>query len=154
MEQCITDTVAVVVWWTALAWVLDWFWLDRLAVGGYALLLLLDFGFWVLDAYMIDRNSVTSHNAWKWFIKKTIRILLPFIIVIILKSAGLEKINIDYIVSTLVLWEGYSIIGHILSIDQGKQLPKIGIFQWLCKCIANLLKKAIKEIQETQNEHK
>lgn len=147
MEQSVTGTVAVVVWGTALAGVLDWFWLNWLAVWVYAILLLLDFWFGVLEAYMRDRNSVKSDTAMKGLIRKMIRLLLPFMIVLILKWAGLEdvKIVIDSIISILVLTEWYSIIWHVVSIDQGKQLPEIDAFQWLCEWVANLLKKGIKD---------
>lgn len=147
MHENITWAVATVLWWTALAWLLDWFWLNEMAVIVYAVLLLLDFWFWILDAYMLDRNKVTSHTAYRGVVRKMIRLSLPFIFVLILKGAGMEntKLIVDSIISILVLTEWYSIIWHVVSIDHWKQLPEIDAFEMLCEYIANFLKKWIKD---------
>lgn len=147
MHENITGALVTVVWWTALAWVLEWFWLDGLAIWIYATLLLLDFLFGILDAYLLNRKSLTSDTALKGLIRKLIRITLPFLVVLIFRGAGMDetKFITDSIMSILILTEWYSIIWHIVSIDHGKQLPEIDAFEMLCKRIANIFKQWIKD---------
>lgn len=147
MNESITWAVGTVVWWTAIAWILDWLGMNQMAIIVYAVLLLIDFFFWVLDAYMIERTSVTSNTAWKWFIRKMVRLTLPFLIVLVLKGAGIEnvKLIVDSIISIMVLTEWYSILWHVVSIDQWKQLPEIDAFEMLCKWIAWFISKGIKD---------
>lgn len=158
MHENITGTLVTVVWWTALAWVLEWFWLDGLAIWIYATLLLLDFLFGILDAYLLNRKSLTSDTALKGLIRKLIRITLPFLVVLIFRGAGMDetKFITDSIMSILILTEWYSIIWHIVSIDHGKQLPEIDAFEMLCKRIANIFKQWIKDNMkdEEKNEEK
>ena len=147
MHESITGAVTTIIWWTILASILNWFWLNGVAVLVYAILLFLDFWFGVLDAYMLSRDRVTSNTAYKGILRKIVRLSLPFIIVLILKWAWLEdtKIIIDSIISILILTEWYSILWHIVSIDHGKQLPEIDAFEMLCKSIAKFLEKWIKD---------
>ena len=147
MQENITGAIATIVWWACLASILEWFWISEMVILIYAILLLLDFLFGVLDAYMLNRKTVTSDTALKGLIRKMIRLSLPFLVVLIFRGAGLEdtKLITDSILSILVLTEWYSIIGHIMSIDHWKQLPEIDAFEMLCKWLAKILKKWIDE---------
>ena len=52
--------VASVAWWLTLAWMLEYFHLSGEVTVIFAVLLILDFIFWVADAYIEDKQQVTS----------------------------------------------------------------------------------------------
>lgn len=145
MHESITWAAAVVVWGTIVWGILDWFWISSTTIIILAVLLLLDYIFWVLDAYLLDKRKITSKKWLKWIIKKSIRLSLPFIVVAILRGWGIEETwwITNSIITILCFNEWYSIIGHILSIDQGKKLPEIDAFEMLCKKIAKIFEEWI-----------
>ncbi|MBO7691740.1 MAG: phage holin family protein [Methanobrevibacter sp.] len=71
------------------------------------------------DAYIEDKQQVTSEKMWKGLAKKISKLLLPLIVVLVLKGIGFENLEmvVTTIFSILIITEGYSIIGHIYSIN-------------------------------------
>lgn len=126
--------------WLAAA--LEYFWISGEVLAILSVLLALDYVFWVLDAYLLDRTSVTSTKMWRGLAKKLTRWMLPMIVIIILKGVGAEDIGLasTIIFSILIITEGYSIIWHIYSINTWEKLPEIDALKLLFEFIANLLK--------------
>lgn len=71
--------------------------------------------------------------------------MLPFIVITIMRGAGFEKIDLvaTCILSILIVAEGYSVIGHLYSINYWKQLEEIDALKLLFERIAKLLKSKI-----------
>jgi hypothetical protein len=82
------------------------------------------------------------------------RRLLPFIVVWIFRWAGMEDMStiVNMILSMLIITEWYSIIGHIYSINTGKDILEIDAFETLLQLILKLLKGKIPEQPETDEE--
>lgn len=80
--------------------------------------------------------------------------MLPMIVIIILKGVGADDIELasTIIFSILIITEGYSIIGHIYSINTGEKLPEIDALKMLFEFIANLLKWKIPVTKEEEEE--
>lgn len=73
--------------------------------------------------------------------------MLPFIVIAVMRWAGFE--NVDFIstalLSILIVAEGYSVIGHIYSINYKEQLPEIDAMKALFEWISKLLKWKVDE---------
>lgn len=146
--------VASVAGWFWLAAILEYFDISGEVLAILSVLLALDYVFGVLDAYLLDRTSVTSTKMWRWLFKKLTRWALPLIVIIILKWVGATDIDIasTVIFSILIITEWYSIIGHIYSINTWEKLPEIDAFKLLINFIANLLKGKLPEVKEKEEE--
>lgn len=126
--------------WLAVA--LEYFWISWEVLAILSVLLALDYVFGVLDAYLLDRTSVTSTKMRRGLAKKLTRWMLPMIVIIILKWVWANDIELasTIIFSILIITEWYSIIGHIYSINTWEELPEIDALKLLFEFIADLLK--------------
>lgn len=136
-----------VAWGAILYNILDYFNIGWEALAILSALLILDFCMGIADAYIKDRTQVTSTKMWRWLVKKVTRRLLPFIVVWIFRWAGMEDMStiVNMILSMLIITEWYSIIGHIYSINTGKDILEIDAFETLLQLILKLLKGKIPE---------
>lgn len=126
-----------------IAWGLTlWVILEYFGISGETLIilscmLLLDWIFGVIDAYM--QGTLESKLMVRWLIKKLTRWCFPFIVIWVLRWAGFEntEIIVTAMLSILIVAEGYSVIWHIYSINYKEQLPEIDalkmLFQWVGK---------------------
>lgn len=148
--------VASVAWWLTLAGILEYFQLSWEVTAIFATLLILDFVFWVSDAYIEDRQQVTSEKMWRWLAKKVCKFLLPLIVVLVLKWIGFENLEmvITTVLSILIITEWYSIIWHIYSINTWEHLSEIDAFSLLIDFIVNIFKAKLpnKENEEKKEE--
>ena len=142
--------VASVVWCVCLAWVLEYFQVSCETVIILFVMLFLDYIFWILDAYLKDKQSVTSTKMWQGFWRKMTRWMLPLIVIAILRWVWAWDLQMasTVIYSILIITEWYSIIGHFFSINTGKELPEIDAFEMLMKFIVNLLKGKLPEMKD------
>lgn len=142
--------VASVVWGVCLAWVLEYFQVSCETVIILFVMLFLDYVFWILDAYLKDKQSVTSTKMRQGFRRKMTRWMLPLIVIAILRGVGAWDLEMasTVIYSILIITEGYSIIGHFFSINTGKELPEIDAFEMLIRFITNLLKGKLPEVKD------
>lgn len=135
-----------IIGWVSLWWILNYLGIDWENLTIFAVVLCLDFIFWIADVYVTDKSEIKSWKARRWLFNKVTKLLLPMIVVIILKGVGFE--NMKFLVSAimwiLIVSEWYSIIGHIYSINTGKKLPEIDAFEMLVSKIAEVFKKIIK----------
>ena len=135
-------TIASVAGGFWLAAALEYFWISWEVLAILSVLLALDYVFGVLDAYLLDRTSVTSTKMRRGLAKKLTRWVLPMIVIIILKWVWANDIELasTIIFSILIITEWYSIIGHIYSINTWEELPEIDALKLLFEFIADLLK--------------
>lgn len=133
------SSVAGGIW---LAAFLEYFHLSWEVAAIFFSLLLLDFIFWISDAYIKDKQSVTSKKAWRGLAKKVSKLCLPLIVVLVLKGVGFDNLEMvtTTIMSILIITEWYSIIWHIYTINTGKELSEIDAFELLLDVILNAFK--------------
>lgn len=154
-EFSTTGAVASVAWWLTLAWALEYFHLSWEVTAIFAALLVLDFIFWISDAYIEDKQQVTSEKMWKGLAKKLSKLMLPLIVVLTLKWIGFENLEmvVTTIFSILIITEGYSIVWHIYCINTGKHVSEIDAFSYLLDFILNIFKaKLPNKDDETKTE--
>lgn len=147
------EAVAInLAWWISLWVILEYFWLSWETIIILTVMLLLDWIFWVVDAYM--QWNLQSKLMATWILKKGTRWILPFIIITAIKWAWLD--NADFIgtaiVSILIVAECYSIIWHIYSINYKEQLTEMDALKLLLQRIAKLLKWKVEETLPSDKE--
>ena len=147
------EAVAInLAWWISLWVILEYFWLSWETIIILTVMLLLDWIFWVVDAYM--QWNLQSKLMATWILKKWTRWILPFIIITAIKWAWLD--NADFIgtaiVSILIVAECYSIIWHIYSINYKEQLTEMDALKLLLQRIAKLLKWKVEETLPSDKE--
>ena len=134
-----------IAWWITLWAILQYFGLSWETIIILTVMLLLDWVFWVVDAYI--QGTLQSRLMATGILKKGTRWLLPFIIIAAIKWAGLD--NADFIwtaiVSILIVAECYSIIGHIYSINYKEQLAEMDALKLLLQWLAKVLKWKVDE---------
>lgn len=155
-EFSTTGAVASVAWWLTLAGALEYFHLSWEVTAIFAALLVLDFIFWISDAYIEDRQQVTSTKMWRGLAKKLSKMMLPLIVVLVLKWIGFENLEmvVTTIFSILIITEGYSIVWHIYCINTGKHVSEIDAFSYLFDFILGIFKAKLpsKENEEKKEE--
>lgn len=144
--------VASIAWGITLAGTLEYFHLSWEVTAIFAALLALDFIFWVSDAYIENKQQVTSEKMRKGLAKKLSKLMLPLIVVLVLKWIGFENLEmvITTIFSILIITEGYSIIGHIYCINTWKHLSEIDAFSLLIDFIVNIFKAKLPSKEEEE----
>lgn len=144
-ELSTTWAVASVAWWVGLAGILEYFHVSWEAMLIFTALLVLDFALGISDAYVQDRNSVTSKAAWRWIFKKFTKFLLPLIVILVLRWVWFDNLDLvqTTIMSILIITEGYSVVGHIYSINAWKQIPEIDAMSYLIEFILWIFKKKL-----------
>lgn len=144
--------IASVAGGVTLAGVLDYFHLWYEVTSIFAALLILDFIFWIADAYLEDKQKITSTRMWRGLAKKLCKLMLPLIVVLVLRGVGFE--NLDMVVTTimsiLVITEWYSIIWHIFSISAWKTIPEIDAFSLLLDFIVNIFKQKLPKTESLE----
>lgn len=129
-----------IAWWVTLWALLNYFWMSSETLIILTVMLILDWVFGVINAYMQD--NLQSKLMVNWLIKKLTRWCIPFIVIAVLRWAGFENIELiaTSILSILIVAEWYSIIWHIYSINYKQSLPEIDALKLLIERIAKLFK--------------
>lgn len=137
--------IADIVWWITFWWILTYFWLTAEWLMILTVFLWLDIIFGVLDSYIVTKDT-SSKKLVQWLAKKLTRWLLPFLVVATLKWIWYQEIELlsNIIMSTLIISEWYSILGHFFSINYWETLPEIDCLKVLFEKIADLFKKQTK----------
>lgn len=153
-----TGAVASVAWWITLASILEYFHLGWEVAAIFAALIVFDFIFWISDAYIKDKQQVTSAKMWRWLAKKLSKMMLPLIVVLVLRWVWFESLEmvVTTIMSILIITEGYSIIWHIYSINTWETLSEIDAFSLLLDFIIGIFKQKLpmKEEKKVEEETK
>lgn len=143
-------TIASVAWGFWLAAILEYFQVSSEVLIILSVLLALDYVFWIIDAYLKDRENVTSSKMRRWLLKKMTRWMLPLVVIAILRWVWAWDLELasTVIFSILIITEGYSIIGHFFSINTWKELPEIDAFEMLIQFIIKLIKGKLPDVKE------
>lgn len=153
-----TGAIASIAGGVTLAGVLEYFHLSYEVASIFAALIILDFIFWISDAYIKDKQQVTSAKMWRWLAKKVSKMMLPLIVVLVLRWVGFENLEmvVTTIMSILIITEGYSIIWHIYSINTWETLSEIDAFSLLLDFIIGIFKQKLpmKEEKKVEEETK
>ena len=129
-----------IAWWLTLWAILAYFGTSQETLIILTAVLLLDWIFWVVNAYL--QWNLQSKLMATWLIKKVSRWGVPFIVITILKGAGFQDIEFisTAMLSILIVAEWYSIIWHIYSINYKENLPEIDALKLLLQWIWKLFK--------------
>ena len=129
-----------IVWWLWLWAVLTYFWMSWETLIILTSVLILDWVFGVINAYI--QETLQSKAMATWLIKKLTRWCIPFIVIAVMRGAWFDNIEMiaNSILSILIVAEWYSIIWHIYSINYKKTLPEIDALKLLLEWISNLFK--------------
>lgn len=136
--------------------ILEYFWMTQETLIILTSMLILDWLFWVINAYI--QNNLQSKLMVTGLVKKLTRWMLPFIVIAIVRWAGFD--NVDFIstalLSILIVAEWYSVIGHIYSINYKETLPEIDAMKALFEWISKLFKWKVEDTlpSKTENEWK
>ena len=149
------EWVAANVAWGITLWVI----LEYFGIGSETLIILsamliLDWIFWIVDAYM--QGTLESKLMVRGLIKKLTRWCFPFIVIGILRGAWFESSELiaTAMLSILIVAEWYSVIGHIYSINYKQQLPEIDALKMLFEWIAKLFKGKVDDTLKDDKEEK
>lgn len=136
--------VAMNIAWGIWLWViLEYFWMSQETLIILTVMLLLDWIFWVINAYI--QWTLQSKLMVTGLVKKLTRWCLPFIVIAVMRWAGFEKVELvaTVMLSILIVAEWYSVIWHIYSINYKENLPEIDClkipFNWLGKLFKSKL---------------
>ena len=134
-----------IAWWVWLGVILEYFGMSQETLIILTVMLLLDWIFWVTNAYI--QGTLESKLMVTWLVKKLTRWCLPFIVIAVMRWAGFEKVDLvaTVILSILIVAEGYSVIWHIYSINYKETLPEIDALKMLMQRIWKLFKGKIDE---------
>lgn len=140
-----------IVWWLSLWALFTYFWMNWETLVILTVMLLLDWVFGVVNAYM--KKTLESWKMTNGLLKKLTRRCIPFIVIWVLKGAGFENIELisNWVLSILIVSEWYSIIWHIYSINTGKQLKEIDALKLLLEWIANMFKWELEKKSELES---
>lgn len=129
-----------IAWGVGLGVILEYFWMTQETLIILTVMLLLDWIFWVTNAYI--QGTLQSKLMVTWLVKKLTRWMLPFIVIAVLRWAGFEKVDLisTTLLSILIVAEWYSVIGHIYSINYKQTLPEIDALKMLFEWIGKLFK--------------
>ena len=140
--------------WLTLGVILEYF-----GIGGETLIilsamLLLDWVFWIVDAYM--QSTLESKLMVRWLVKKLTRWCFPFIVIWVLRWAWFESTELitTAMLSILIVAEWYSVIGHIYSINYKQQLPEIDALKMLFEWISKIFKWKVEDTLKDDKEEK
>ena len=113
-------------------------------------LILLDFCLWIAEARK-NEIPITSKKMKEWIVGKILIFIIPFIVAIVFRWIGREGVSeyfVSIIISTLIVSEGYSAIGHIYNFKTGKHFPENDAVSQLLHKIWELFKKKLDEKPE------
>ena len=129
-----------IAWWLTLWAILSYFWMSQETLIILTVMLVLDWIFWVTNAYM--QWTLQSKLMVNGLVKKLTRWCLPFIVIAVMRWAWFDNTELiaTSILSILIVAEWYSVIWHIYSINYKEQLPEIDALKALLSWIAKLFK--------------
>lgn len=137
--------------------ILDYFWMGQETLIILTVMLLLDWIFWVINAYI--QGTLQSKLMVNWLVKKLTRWCLPFIVIAVMRWAGFSQVELvaTVMLSIIIVAEWYSVIGHIYSINYKENLPEIDalklLFQWIAKLFKSKVDETLSDKEEEWHEN-
>ena len=121
--------------------VLTYFWLTAEWLIILTVFLWVDVLFWLLDSYIVAKNT-SSNKLIEWLARKFTRRALPFIFIAALRWVWYDWIEMmaNVVMSVLIISEWYSILWHIYSINYWKKLPEIDALKALMEKVADIFR--------------
>lgn len=141
---------ANILWWLTLWAFIEYFWMSSETIIILSIMLLLDWIFWVIDAYI--KWNLKSKVMWLGLVRKLTRRCFPFIVIAVLRWARFSDTELiaTVMLSIMIVAEGYSIIWHIYSINYKQELPEIDALKLLFQRIAKIFKQKIDETMKDE----
>ncbi len=135
-----------IAWGISLGVILDYFWMAQETLIILTAMLVLDWVFGVINAYI--QWNLQSKLMVTWLVKKLTRWMLPFIVIAVMRWAGFDRVDLvsTAILSILIVAEWYSVIWHIYSINYKQSLPEIDAIKMLFEWIGKLFKSKLDDL--------
>ena len=127
MSICSSSTIAwaKVSWYCWSAAVFAYLNIEQTQITILTLLMVIDFAFWVIRQFVIDKSDITSHKAWLWLFKKVSTLWLVLSIWLVFRWVHLDWSDyIQWMLWIFVMAEWYSISRSVYAIRTGKMLPE------------------------------
>lgn len=121
--------------------------LDSTAVVVLAILLLFDFATGVLRAGVVDgKHTIRSSEAIRGAAAKVIVFVIPFVLAIAGKGAGMDLSSLAASSLTVFIFSTtYSIMGNVHSVTTGRPKVEFDAIDYMYRVVGKALKKAIPE---------
>lgn len=137
--------IADIAWGITFWAILTYFWLTAETLIILTVFLWLDIIFWVLDSYLVTKDT-SSTKLVQWLAKKLTRRALPFVVIAAFKWIWHHDVELisNMIMTTLIISEWYSIIWHFYSINYWEKIPEIDAIKILFNNIEKIFKNILK----------
>lgn len=121
--------------------------LDSTAVVMLAILLLIDFATGVIRAGVVDgKQTIRSSEAIRGAASKAIVFVIPFVLAIAGKGAGMDLSSLAASSLTVFIFSTtYSILGNVHSITNGTPKVEFDAIDYMYRMVGKALRKAIPE---------
>lgn len=97
-------------------------------------LMIIDFIFWVIRQYTVNKKEITSHKAWLWVFKKWSTLMLILSIALVFKWIDLDWSDyIQWMLWIFIMAEGYSICRSVYTIRTGETLPEYDVISLIIR---------------------
>lgn len=143
-EASTGGVVAEVLGWITIWSILTYFWLTSVWLITLTVFLWVDILFWLLDSYIVTKDT-SSIKLVEWLARKATRRALPFILIAALRWVWYDWIEMmaNVVMSVLIISEWYSIIWHIYAINYNEKLPEIDALKLLIQEIWKLFRSKL-----------
>lgn len=136
IETTSTIWIAKLCWYIWITILFQYLNIIDIQVCILAILMLVDFVFWIWKQFVIDKKEITSHKAWLWAFKKISTLLLFLSVALMFKGIWVNaSLYLSWIISIFIMAETYSIIQNIYTIRTGKILPEYDVISEVIKKI-------------------
>lgn len=134
-----------------LVWAFEYTGISKEATLILAILLIADVGTALLRVAIINPKTFSSRIGIVGVLSKTCTFLIPFVIAIVGKGAGIDmRVFSNIALSTLVIFEGWSVIGNIGQIrSKDTTINEYDAVSFLIKKTQNLFKSVLDNIYKS-----
>lgn len=131
-------------WYIAIVFVFEYLDIKEAQVSILSILMIIDTITWVAKQYKLNKNEITSHNAWKWITKKMLTMMFLFSFALMFKWIDIDwTAYIKSVLSLLIVSEFYSICQNVYSFRTGKKVNEYDAVSLIIKFIWESLVKVI-----------
>lgn len=131
-------------WYIAIVFIFEYLDIKGAQVSILSILMIIDTISWVAKQYRLNKNKITSHNAWKWIQKKVLTIMFLFSFALMFKWIEVDWTTyIKTILSLLIVSEFYSICQNVYSFRTWEKVNEYDAVSLIIKFIWQSLIKVI-----------
>jgi len=132
-------------WWyaTAIA-IFEYLNIKDTQICILAILMIIDFIFWVWKQFILDKKDITSHKAWLWAVKKISTLILVLSFALMFKWIEIDwTFYITWVLAIFIMAETYSIIQNVYTIRTWKIATEYDVVSKIIKAIWDFIWETI-----------